>query len=77
VGARRQGTLVGPGGRRKIPADHARARRRRLNGLWYALACVAAPAAWGGLMYLVFGFLRRRAGGAGADSRPPPADYSI
>ena len=48
-----------------------------MSSIWYALACVAAPAVWGGLMYLVFGFLRRRGTPAPSDHRAPPVDYSI
>ena len=47
-----------------------------LRRVVYALACVLAPAAWGGFMYLVFGFWRRRA--RPTDARTdPPRDYTI
>jgi hypothetical protein len=42
----------------------------------YAVLCVVAPAAWGVLMYIVFGWVQRRS----ASPRPddlPPVDYTI
>jgi hypothetical protein len=45
----------------------------------YAVACVVLPAAWGVLMYYVFGLVQRRRERRHArdSGDPPPIDYSI
>ena len=47
-----------------------------LSRTLYALVCVLAPAAWGALMYVVFGWWRRR-GRPDEMRRDPPRDYTI
>ena len=47
-----------------------------MNGWLYAALCVVAPAAWGVLMYVVFGWLRKLRASPTRDERPP-ADYTI
>ena len=43
----------------------------------YVAACVVVPAAWGVLMYFVFGALRRRRQRETTRPEQPPVDYSI
>jgi hypothetical protein len=43
----------------------------------YVAFCVLAPAAWGGLMYVVFGWVRRRTTRDRGRDDLPPADYTI
>lgn len=42
-----------------------------MRTLAYVAACVAVPAAWGALMYVVFGRIH------GRRKAPPPIDYMI
>jgi hypothetical protein len=44
--------------------------------LWlYAALCVVVPAAWGVIMYFLFGFVDRRRTARRGEA--PPIDYSI
>ena len=43
----------------------------------FALSCVVLPAAWGVLMYFVFGAFERRYRRVARKDAPPPIDYSI
>jgi hypothetical protein len=47
------------------------------TSLPYAIACVVVPAAWGVLMYFVFGWWDARRRRSLPKNGPPPIDYSI
>ena len=48
-----------------------------MTGWTYALLCVLGPAAWGMLMYLLFGWVQGRRRPRPRSEEFPGADYSI